>query len=161
MSNLKFTGTFTKLKKLGYTFMKLYARNYKVYNKDMGSLKLWVWVANGGTIEINDLYNNSKGFIEAMKLIDWSKAKTSKMFENYTYAYIRYTHCEPEKGFKICYMSKDIEAMHLEKKETGDIRLENSIAYSERVMGDFDCEKVIVKSSCEELLKEIEKIQNC
>jgi hypothetical protein len=38
---MKFIGDFKDLKPMGFTFHKLYARNYKVYEKH----ELWIWVA--------------------------------------------------------------------------------------------------------------------
>lgn len=40
--DIKFTGDFKKLKPMGFTFHKLYAHNYKVYEKN----EVWVWVAH-------------------------------------------------------------------------------------------------------------------
>ncbi len=55
---IKFKGDFKKLKGMGFTFHKLFASNYKVYEKD----KVWIWVAHGGYVEISDFYSLS-GYI--------------------------------------------------------------------------------------------------
>ena len=60
--NIKFTGDFKQLKPMGFTFHKLFANNYKVYEKD----DVWVWVANGGYVEIRDLYNLSGYVLKAI-----------------------------------------------------------------------------------------------
>lgn len=60
---IKFIGDFKELKKMGYSFHKLYASNYKVYEKN----KIWIWVA-GKYIEISDLYNNSHAV--AKRIVD-------------------------------------------------------------------------------------------
>lgn len=52
---VKFTGNFKKLIPMGFKFHKLFARNYKVYNKN----DVWIWVAHGGYIELKDLYDLS------------------------------------------------------------------------------------------------------
>ena len=62
---IKFTGDFKDLKPMGFTFHKLFARNYKVYEKD----GLWIWVHRGGYVEIDDHYGNS-GYIAEMILDD-------------------------------------------------------------------------------------------
>jgi len=53
--DIKFTGDFKKLIPMGFKFYKLYANNYKVYEKN----KVWIWVAYGGYVEIDDYYENS------------------------------------------------------------------------------------------------------
>lgn len=60
--NIKFTGKFKDLKKMGFTFHKLFADNYKVYEKD----GIWIWVAEGGYVEIKDLYNLSGYVLKAI-----------------------------------------------------------------------------------------------
>lgn len=61
--NIKFTGDFKKLIPMGFEFCKLFASNYKVYHKN----DIWIWVAQGGYVEIKDLYNNS-GYVAKMFL---------------------------------------------------------------------------------------------
>ena len=61
--NIKFTGDFKKLIPMGFTFHKLFASNYKVYEKN----RVWIWVAQGGYVEIKDLYDNS-GYVAKMFL---------------------------------------------------------------------------------------------
>lgn len=58
---IKFIGDFKELKKIGYTFSKLYANNYICYNdkKENGLCgDIWIW-KKGREIEIMDLYGNS------------------------------------------------------------------------------------------------------
>jgi len=62
--DIKFTGDFKKLIPMGFKFYKLYANNYKVYEKN----KVWIWVAHGGYVEISDHFSKS-GFI-AKKILD-------------------------------------------------------------------------------------------
>lgn len=52
---IKFTGDFKKLIPMGFKFHKLFANNYKVYEKD----EVWIWVAYGGYVEIDDHYGKS------------------------------------------------------------------------------------------------------
>jgi len=61
--NIKFTGNFKDLIPMGFKFHKLFARNYKVYEKN----KVWIWVHRGGYVEISDHYDNS-GYIAKMIL---------------------------------------------------------------------------------------------
>lgn len=58
---LKFTGKFRDLKPAGYTFQKLYARNYRSYRKEVSPAEtIWIWQHNGGYVEFNDLYDLSR-----------------------------------------------------------------------------------------------------
>jgi len=59
---IKFTGDFKKLIPMGFTFHKLFARNYKVYEMN----KVWIWVAHGGYVEIDDFYNLSGYIVKAI-----------------------------------------------------------------------------------------------
>lgn len=59
---IKFIGKFKDLKPMGFTFHKLYARNYKVYEKK----KIWIWVAHGGYVEIQDFYSLSGYILKAI-----------------------------------------------------------------------------------------------
>jgi hypothetical protein len=52
---IEFTGDFKDLIPMGFKFHKLFANNYKVYEKN----KVWIWVAHGGYVEISDHYDNS------------------------------------------------------------------------------------------------------
>lgn len=61
---ISFTGDFKKLKPMGFKFHKLFANNYKVYEKN----GVWIWVAQGGYVEIDDHYDNS-GYI-AKRILD-------------------------------------------------------------------------------------------
>jgi len=60
--NIKFTGNFKDLKPMGFKFHKLFANNYKVYNKD----KVWIWVAEGGYVEIGSYYGLSGYILKAI-----------------------------------------------------------------------------------------------
>ena len=60
--NIKFKGDFKQLIPMGFTFHKLFARNYKVYEKS----KVWIWVAHGGYVEIDDFYNLSGYIVKAI-----------------------------------------------------------------------------------------------
>ena len=61
---IKFTGDFKKLIPMGFKFHKLFANNYKVYEKN----GVWIWVSQGGYVEIDDHYDNS-GYI-AKRILD-------------------------------------------------------------------------------------------
>jgi hypothetical protein len=59
---LKFIGDWKELKPMGFTFHKLYASNYKVYEKN----KVWIWVAHGGYGEVADFYHLSGYVVKAI-----------------------------------------------------------------------------------------------
>jgi hypothetical protein len=61
--DIKFIGKFKELKPMGFTFHKLFANNYKVYEKN----KVWIWVHRGGYVEIDHHFDNS-GYIAKMIL---------------------------------------------------------------------------------------------
>lgn len=61
--DIKFQAKFRELKPMGFKFHKLFARNYKVYEKN----KVWIWVHQGGYVEIDNHYGNS-GYIAKMIL---------------------------------------------------------------------------------------------
>ncbi len=65
---LKFTIDIKKLKGLGYTFQKLYARNYKTYRKDIGKggRTIWLWVLER-RIEIDDWFSDTGAILEFYK----------------------------------------------------------------------------------------------
>lgn len=59
MKVLKFVGNYGDLKKHGFTFQKLYARNYMQWSKKVkGDHCISVW-KKGAEVEIDDLYNLS------------------------------------------------------------------------------------------------------
>lgn len=73
---IKFTGKFKELKGMGFKFHKLFANNYKVYEKN----GIWIWVAHGGYIEIEDFYGKS-AYIAKMILDDtYPKREKDSMF---------------------------------------------------------------------------------
>lgn len=53
-----FCGNFRDLVPAGYTFAKLYARNYRCYYKDATYNTIWIWQSKR-SVEIDDLYSNS------------------------------------------------------------------------------------------------------
>lgn len=62
MEQLKFNIDTKKLKGMGYTFQKLYARNYKTYSKKVGCYKVWIWVKDK-SIEVTQFQYNDKNII--------------------------------------------------------------------------------------------------
>lgn len=157
--DLKFTGKFTDLKDKGYTFMKLYANNYKVYNKKLpGGWDFWVWVGDGGSIEIEDYYSNTKNFIDGIKSINWNEIENRKSFSTGKMrktTFIRFSHANPDRGFKTTKISFDRE-MKPNDNNWGE-------SYDEefdRVREYHDREVRIYQDTAIEILKEIEKINN-
>lgn len=62
MMGIRFTGDFKNLIPMGFTFHKLFADNYKVYEKN----RVWIWVAHGGYVEIGDLHDLSTYVVKAI-----------------------------------------------------------------------------------------------
>ena len=163
---LKFTGDFTKLKEMGYEFIKLYARNYKVYNKKMPkSFDIWVWVGNGGYIEINDLYSNTKSFVEALKTIDWEtiENRESVFGGNYKRIYIRYSHEHPERGCSINDSSLELDTIMAIPEDVRKGKFNDKYAKlydeaSNKVREYYDSEIVVFEESGKNLITELNKI---
>lgn len=162
--DLQFTGDFNKLKDDGYEFMKLYANNYKVYKKQIPrSFSIWVWVANGGYIEIDDIYSNTKAVVEAMRSINWDndpEVKTSEMFKE-RYVRIRFNHNHPDRGAKVFTNSFDLEIM-LSMPEAILKDSEKYIKYHQenydKVREYYDREICVWEGCCKQLLTELNKI---
>ena len=72
----KFTGRFRDLKPLGYKFHKLFANNYKVYEKN----DIWIWVARGGYVEVGDFYKLSPYVIKVILDDTYPKRGEDSMF---------------------------------------------------------------------------------
>lgn len=62
-----FKGDFKELKKLGYAFHKVFARNYKMYSKTIQGKEIAVWVAHGGYVECCDLFSLSYLVIDLIR----------------------------------------------------------------------------------------------
>ncbi len=166
--DLKFTGKFPKLKTMGYKLLKLYANNYKVYNKKLEkSFNIWVWVANGGYIEVNDLYSNTKNFIEAIKTINWETVTEQTSFlgaKKYKRMFVRINHSFPERGYLITDKSLELETIlslpeDIRKKSGEDFFPHYNKAY-EKSNEQFDREVRITEETCKELLLELDKINS-
>jgi len=78
---VKFTGKFKDLKKMGFKFHKLFARNYKVYEKN----DIWIWVAHGGYIELNDFYDDSIFIIDMIINDTYPKREKDSVFRGMTF----------------------------------------------------------------------------
>jgi len=72
-----FNGKFKDLKPMGFTFHKLYARNYKVYEKN----KVWIFVSRR-EIEVKDLYEKSAYIIKLILDNQYPVYKEDTMFGN-------------------------------------------------------------------------------
>ena len=169
---LKFTGEFKSLKKQGYEHLKLFANNYKVYRKKLKkSFDIWVWVAQGGYIEINDLYSNTKNFIEAVKSINWAEVEERTFFtsnEPYKRVLVRLNHDDPSKGYKIVNESFDIELIKTLPKKLNMAIASGSNSkkvwaehekYHKKIRSEYDREIVVFEDAAKELLAELERIQ--
>lgn len=162
---LKFTGKFTKLKDLGYEFNKLFANNYKVYHKEIPrSFSIWVWVGNGGYIEINDLYSNTKAFVETVKSINWDEIKPIIGFtsnEPYKRVYIRFSHEHPERGCQVADHHFDIDViMSFPEEKRKDCFKDTEAYYAayNKVREYYDREIIVMENSAKKLLAELELI---
>tara|TARA_R110000765_G_scaffold28525_7_gene68729 strand:- start:2060 stop:2548 length:489 start_codon:yes stop_codon:yes gene_type:complete len=62
---IKYTGKWNELKPSGWTFQKLFARNYISYRKefDDGEFTLWIWKHLGGYVEIEDLFSSKTAYL--------------------------------------------------------------------------------------------------
>ncbi len=63
---LHYTIDVKKFKSMGYSFQKLYARNYKAYHKIIDEYDIWLWVKDK-IIEINDWHSNTSNIINFYK----------------------------------------------------------------------------------------------
>lgn len=60
---LKWKAPISSLLPRGYKFHKLFARNYKVYCKKIGTYEIWAWVTQR-SLEINDWHHTTKNIID-------------------------------------------------------------------------------------------------
>jgi len=94
MKYVKFTGKYAELKKLGYEFQKLYARNYLQWNKE--DLRVW----KVGAEVTNDSWGSLFGIIlEQLLTLDLNNLPFKKCdrFDDYLYLYV-YTHKDRNTG---------------------------------------------------------------
>lgn len=116
---IKFTGDFKKLIPMGFTFHKLFARNYRVYEKN----KVWVWVAQGGYVEISDHYNNSVHI--AKKILDGT-----------------YPVHEEDRDYGIFVMKKGKPKACVINRQTGEIMETRNYIRSLKREEDYDYENI-------------------
>lgn len=69
MKIVRFKGKFTDLIPNGWTFQKLFARNYRQYSKTCDSQKCRIWQHHGGYLEIDDLCSEMSA-VFVQKIID-------------------------------------------------------------------------------------------
>jgi len=156
---LKFTGKFKNLKKLGYTFQRLYARNYKCYWKPIYDThdndRFWVWVGHGGYIEYNDLYSNTKNFIDALHNIDWGK------FPNTNYVKIQFNNRNPNDGYLITDKSFDMQELSILYKRYGLNYTDDQYdLVNKEVRSKFNDEIMVTKESANKILDVYNQLQN-
>jgi len=74
MKLFKFHGKFRECIPAGYTFSKLYARNYRCYWKNVKyGDHIWIWQQLGGYCEINDFYSHSGLIFEKILRGEWTE----------------------------------------------------------------------------------------
>lgn len=168
---LRFTGSFKTLKEKGYKFQKLYASNYKCYHKSelKSGTSFWIWVGNGGYIELNDFYGHTNAIIELMKTIDWESVVVRKtpLTPDYKRVFIRFNHNHPENGYMLSDISLDMET-HTYARNNGINFIDDKnvdaydkayeIAYN-KVRELHDREVYVSDKMVEEILSELELIQ--
>ncbi len=66
MKFLQFTIATGKLQEMGYTFQKLYARDYKTYRKKINDWTIWLWVQER-RLEIDDWFHYTGPIIDFYK----------------------------------------------------------------------------------------------
>ena len=84
----KFTGKFTDLIPAGFTFHKMFAKNYIMYQwekQKYSSESIQVWKHHGGYVEINDLGIYSALIFEAFAYKDLLQHFTKTAHDNTTY----------------------------------------------------------------------------
>jgi len=174
MSNtLKFTGTFKNLKGMDCEFLKLYARNYKVYLKELGGRsKFWIWVAQGGYIEFADFHSNTKNFIEALKSINWDEIKATPFLDKkLKQRHVRFNNGEPSKGYEIAKDSMEFERMFAIRDKEEEMKLERNGLYDKKyekeykelraeLEKDFNRDFFITEESAKEILEVYEQLQS-
>ena len=75
---IKFTGVYTELKNMGYTFQKLYASNYMQWCHDDTGIRVW---KKGADVTIDAVVNYTGQFLEVL-LNGGLTLKTSSFFPN-------------------------------------------------------------------------------
>jgi len=161
-NTLKFTGTIKNLKKIGCTFHKLYANNYKVYQLDLGKgNKFWIWVHHGGYIEFKDLFDNTLNLFNALKSIDWDTVQTTTTGR----LSFRFNHDDSSKGYELKAMSMGVEEAILfrERFPNGipeNLSDEEYNSIDKIIRKDYDREIILDRERAEKLLKTFEMIQN-
>lgn len=100
--HIKFIGKFTDLKKIGYTFQKMYASDYMCCHKHTDpegyGNSIWIW-KKGNEVEFNDLYHLSYLILEAIRDKQISKHCGSyswmiNLINNSIVVYDESVHCE-------------------------------------------------------------------
>lgn len=136
----------SKLKGMGYTFQKLYARNYKTYRKIVGDNTLWLW-SKGKTIELDDLYHLTGEVINFVK----------ENINNYFYQekeYIKISINTSTNEIKIVpLLQKVFKDNPLISKEEQWSLFEHQLNEEQEIKY-----KVFYKKSFQEVLQEIEKL---
>ena len=161
---MKFTGTFKNLKNYGYEFMKLYAMDYKVYNKKVNHDEIWIWVAQGGYIELNDWYQNTEIILNTIKSIDWDRVEEIDfMGAPEKYIYVRWNHDSKKEKCKLSKDSLESEYFDMIYKNNGmdHTTKEQRKEFKDVVYKEHDRDIMVFKGEYDELLSEIEKSQKC
>lgn len=158
----QFKGRFKELKGKGYRFWKAFARNYKVYTKDFGSRSMHVWVAHGGYIEYNDLYDHSFHFFETLKTL-----KEEDFYRDRIYLVFEWDDCK--KKPQVHTLSRMLRANKILMKKHGsdilDMSNEEQTDGWEKVYDELDGGKdmhevLVTKEHWKELIDELKLINS-
>lgn len=112
---IKFVGKFKDLIPIGFSFHKLYARNYKVYTKN----SVWIWVSRR-VVEIKDL-NEVNSYKVASLIINK-----------------KYPVYEKDTDYKIISFKKGEPKCTILDNKTGDIIIYNDFMKLRNYNHDYD-----------------------
>jgi hypothetical protein len=134
---MKYTIKEREFKGLGYTFQKLYARDYKCYWKSFDGISIWCWV-KGKEIQVSDWYEHTEMIINFLRE---TKGKEDSPYFKFL------LNRDTKEVFSFWPMFKDV----LGKFDNDPIKALDHLS-------DIYEVKHLHKSTIEDLLKEIEKI---
>jgi hypothetical protein len=141
VKKIEFIGKFKDLIPMGYSFHKLYARNYRVYTKN----QIWIWVA-GKTISIKDL-GTEHSFKIAKLIID-----------------NKYPVYNEDKDYKIIFFKKGEPKCVMLDEKTGEVEIRREFTKSDKFNYDkipqYDYDRyreLILNMDILESIKELHK----
>jgi len=138
----------------GYTFQKLYARNYKCYHRKLASgHRLWLWM-KGRNIEINDWYDQSENLIKF-----FIQNQDCPLFDEIGWQgnpknYIK-VQMNPEDGFVQLYDDKEYFQVFEKSRNLPKSRKGEAWSVWTEKYGDWHNEIIMHRDSMTELINEV------